>query len=41
LPQAKVVSNEGDGAAAIRRIETAMVLFVERWEAHDEASLIT
>jgi hypothetical protein len=41
LAQAKVVSNEGDGAAAIRRIETAIVLFVERCEAHDEAGLCT
>lgn len=35
-PQGRVVSVEGDGVGAIRRVDTDMGPFVERCEAHDE-----
>ena len=36
-PDAQVASIEGEGAGAVRRIETEMGLFVERCPEHDDA----
>jgi len=37
-PQAKMLSVEGEGVGAVRRVDTEMGLFVERCEAHDDAA---
>ena len=37
-PDAQVASIEGEGAGAVRRIETEMGLFVERCPEHDDAA---
>ena len=37
-PEAKVLSVEGAGEGALRRIDTQMGLFVERCEFHDDAA---